>query len=127
MHFTSGGTDGPRFDSDGNGFGPDLGDNVWGSLPSAQSAQHVAEAFYAAGWRVRTSSWTEFGVENTYAELELRPSTPVRFRGTVVPERIEDLLSVLDELGLTFNIELRDEDGNELATYRSAGTNAAPS
>jgi hypothetical protein len=127
MHFTSGGTDGPRFDSAAGGLDPGLGDNIWGFLPSAQSARQVAEAFYAAGWRVRTSSWTEFEVENTYAELELRPGDPVHLRGLVVPERIEDLRSVLTALGLTYSIELSDGDGSELATYRSEGTDAAPS
>ena len=68
-----------------------------------------------------------FEVENTYAELELRPSTPVHFRGIVVPERIDDLLAVFEALGLPFSVELGDWDGGDLATYRSEGTSAAPS
>ncbi|HWG26318.1 hypothetical protein [Actinospica sp.] len=128
MPFTSGGTDGPCFDADANGLDPhlDLSDNVRGSLPSADSAQHVAEAFHAAGWRVRKSSWTEFEVENTYAQLELRPSRPVHFRGVIVPQRIDDLLAVFAALGLTFIVELDDWNGSDTATYRSEGTSGAP-
>jgi hypothetical protein len=69
---------------------------------------YVAEAFYAAGWRVRKSGWTEFEVGHTYAEIELRASMPVQFRGIIVPARIEDLLAVFAELGLAFNVELGD-------------------
>ncbi|MFI9163391.1 hypothetical protein [Kitasatospora aureofaciens] len=116
MQFTSGGTDGPRFDQDG--YDLDLGNNVYGFLPSAVSALDIAQAFYAAGWRVRKSSWTEFEVEHTYAELELFPETPVRFGGVVVPERIDDLLSAFSALGLSYTVELYDQDDNE-TIYRA--------
>ncbi|MFD5463081.1 hypothetical protein ACFWIQ_09680 [Kitasatospora sp. NPDC127059] len=116
MQFTSGGTDGPRFDQDG--YDLDLGNNVGGFLHSALSAPDVAQAFYAAGWRVRKSSWTEFEVEHAYAELELFPATPVRFRGVVVPERIDELLSAFTTLGLSYTVELEDQDGGE-TIYRS--------
>lgn len=116
MKFTSGGTEGPRFDQ--NGYGLDLGNNVCGFLLSAVSAPDAAHAFYAAGWRVRKSSWTEFEVEHTYAELELFSETPVRFRGVVVPGRIHELLSALSALGLSYTVELEDQDGDE-TVYRS--------
>nr|BFD95951.1 hypothetical protein KitaXyl93_73110 [Kitasatospora sp. Xyl93] len=116
MQFTSGGTHGPRFDEAGYDLG--LGNNVYGFLPSAASALDVAQAFHAAGWRVRMSSWTDFEVEHTYAELELFPERPVRFGGVVVPERIDDLLSAFAALGLSFTVELYDQDDNE-TIYRS--------
>jgi hypothetical protein len=115
MDFTSGGTDGPRFAADEYDLG--LGNNVGGSLPSVASAERAAHAFHAAGWRVRKSSWTEFEVEHTFAELELFPATPVRFRGVVVPERIDDLLSALAALGFSYLVELDDED-DELIVHR---------
>jgi hypothetical protein len=108
MQFTSGGSDGPRFDAEAHGLDPDLGNNVGGLLISAESAEHVAQALYGAGWRVRRSSWAEFEVENTYAELELYPSSGVRFRGIVAPERLDDLLSAFAALGLSCRVELDD-------------------
>jgi hypothetical protein len=80
-----------------------------------------------AGWRVRKSSWTEFEVENIYAELELRPTTPVHFSGIVVPERVDDLLAVFTTLGLEYSVELSDWRGDDLAVYRSGDTGANPS
>lgn len=116
MKFTSGGTDGPRFDQDG--YDLDLGDNVGGFLPTAVSAPDAAHAFYAAGWRVHKSSWTDFEVEHTYAQPELFPETPVRFRGVVVPERLHELLSTFSALGLSCTVEPEDPDGGE-TVYRS--------
>jgi hypothetical protein len=116
MKFTSDGTDGPRFDQDE--YGLDLGNNVGGFLPTAVSAPDAARAFYAAGWRVRKSSWTGFEVEHTYAQLELFTETPVRFRGVVVPERLHELLSTFSALGLSYIVELEGPDGGE-TVYRS--------
>ncbi|MFB7617335.1 hypothetical protein [Kitasatospora sp. NPDC056181] len=116
MDFTSGGTVGPRFDQAGYDLG--LGNNVYGFLPSAAGAPDVARAFRGAGWRVRRSGWTEYEVEHTYAQLELRPDTPLRFGGAVVPGRIGDLLSAFSALGLAHVVELYDEDGGE-TVYRS--------
>ncbi|MFE2724178.1 hypothetical protein [Kitasatospora sp. NPDC059327] len=116
MQFTSDGTEGPRFDQ--NGYDLDLGNNVYGFLPSAVSALDIAQSFFAAGWRVRRSSWTEFEVQHTCAELELFSEKPVRFGGVVVPERIDDLLSAFTALGLSYTVELYDQDGNE-TIYRA--------
>ncbi|MFI9329363.1 hypothetical protein ACIGZJ_17685 [Kitasatospora sp. NPDC052868] len=116
MQFTSGGTHGPRFDVDG--YDLRLGNNVYGFLPSAVSALRTAQAFHTAGWRVRMSNWTDYEVEHTYAELELCPDTPVRFAGVVVPAQVDDLLSAFAALGLSYTVELYDQDDN-VTIYRS--------
>lgn len=119
MEFTSGGTRGPRFDSGTCDRTADLGNNVYGSLPSAQNALHAAQGFHRAGWRVRKSGWTDFEVETTYAQLELTAHEPVLFSGIVVLERIEDLLSAFAAIGLRHRTELYDEDGELIAEYAS--------
>jgi hypothetical protein len=108
MQFTSGGTEGPRLDTAAAEL-LDLGNNVYGSFPSATSARQVAEAFYAAGWRVRTSSDTEYEVEHTFAELELLSLEPVTFAGFVDPARIDVLLAALTTLGLAFEVEFEND------------------
>ncbi|MER7582263.1 hypothetical protein [Kitasatospora sp. NPDC097691] len=118
MDFTSGGTDGPRLDAAAMAQ-LDLGNNVWGSLTGTTSAQSAAELFFRAGWRVRRSSWTEFQVENESAELELMPLEPVVFSGFVDPDRITDLLASLNGMGVSFNVEFEDLEGQE-HIYRSA-------
>jgi hypothetical protein len=120
VEFTSGGTDGPRFD--GDGYDLSLGNNVGGYLPSALDARQVAAACHAAGWRVRKSSWTEYEVEHTFAELEIFPETPVRFRGIVNPDRIDELLAAFATLGLLYVIELDGADGADVVIYRSSDT-----
>jgi hypothetical protein len=110
VEFTSGGTGGPRLDATALARA-DRGNNVWGSLTAAASAQRVAEVFHSAGWSVRRSSWTEFEVENAFAELELLPLDPVAFSGFVDPDRIAVLLAALEETGMPFTVEFEDDDG----------------
>lgn len=95
----------------------DLGNNVSGSLPSATSTHAVARAFGSSGWRIRKSSWTEYEVEHTFAELQLLPLEPVTFRGFVDPDRIEMLLDYLTTMGMSYLIELERPDGTE-RSYR---------
>lgn len=118
MDFSTSGTDGPAPDATA---APrvELADNVWGSLLSAVDAQRAAERFQAAGRRVRRSSWTEFEAESAFAELRLLPLEPVTFSGFVDPARIDALLSALEAMGLSFNVEFTDADGNE-HLHRSA-------
>lgn len=113
MRFTSGGTDGPRFDVEAYGLD---GNNVYGALLSARSASAAAEAFYGAGWRVRKSTSTDFEVEHTYAELELAAGDSVRFSGSVLPWRINDLLYAFGAIRLEYQLELYDQDGDLIAT-----------
>ncbi|MER7848096.1 hypothetical protein ABTZ03_29605 [Kitasatospora sp. NPDC096077] len=112
MDFTSGGTAGPRLDTAALAR-LHLGTNIWGSLPGAAGAQHAAELFHRAGWRVRRSSWTEFEVENAYAELELTPLQPVLVTGFVDPDRLTDLLAALRATGLSYRLEYEDPEGRE--------------
>ncbi|MFE9782250.1 hypothetical protein ACFYPA_29400 [Streptomyces sp. NPDC005775] len=79
----------------------------------------MAEMFYSAGWAVRRSSWTEFEVETSFAELELMPFNPVTFSGFVDPDRVAVLLAALKEMGLSFIVEFEDKNGQE-HVYRSA-------
>ncbi|MFG2696513.1 hypothetical protein [Kitasatospora sp. NPDC048407] len=119
MHFTSGGTGGQRLD-DAAMAQLDLGNNVRGFLPGAADTQGAAELFFRAGWRVRRSGWTEFGVEREFAELELTPGEPVLFSGYVDPERVAELLAALGETGLSFRLEFEDREGRE-HVHHSAG------
>ncbi|MFD5438283.1 hypothetical protein ACFWJ4_39760 [Kitasatospora sp. NPDC127067] len=118
MDFSSAGTDGPRLDAAALAR-IELADNVRGSLPSAADAGRAAARFRTAGWRVRRSGWTEFEVENAFAELELLPLEPVTFTGFVDPDRIDVLLAALAETGLSFEVEFTDADGRE-HLHRSA-------
>ncbi|MFJ9695665.1 hypothetical protein [Kitasatospora sp. NPDC101183] len=110
MDFTSDGTYGPRLDAAALAH-LDLGNNVWGSLAGTTDAHRVAGSFFGAGWRVRRSSWTEFEVENTFAELELCPGDPVHFSGFVDPDRLMHLLDALNGLRLSYSVEFEDRQG----------------
>jgi hypothetical protein len=117
VHITSGGTHVPRLDAAARA--KRLGNNVYGSLPSAASALDVASLFCAAGWSLRKSGGTTYEAEYTFAELEFVPLEPVTFAGFVDPARIKMLLDTLTALGLSFEVELYCPDGTE-QIYQSA-------
>ncbi|WP_034272195.1 hypothetical protein [Actinospica robiniae] len=119
MEFTSGGTDGPLFDFEACDID---GPNAYGSLLAVADALSVAQAFHEAGWRVRKSSWTDFQVQHTFAEIELRGGGegPVGFSGCVAPDRVDDLLAAFAALSPSYNLEIYDEVGDLVAAYSTA-------
>ena len=112
MEITSGGTPGPRLADEW----ADLDNNVYGSLRGAPAVRELAEAMAAAGWRARSSSWTQFEVEREWVRLELTERAPgdVLVGGVLDPSRLDDLGAALAGLGLRYSLELWDEEGSEL-------------
>ena len=125
MEFTSGGTDGPRFDFEACDID---GSNAYGSLLTVSDALSAARAFHEAGWRVRKSSWTDFQVEHTFAEIELRgeggDEDSVDFSGCVAPDRIDDLLAAFVAISPSYHLEIYDEFNDLVATYSTATAGA---
>lgn len=118
MEITSGGTAGPQFDWRRY----DLENNLYGSLPGTSDPRAVAEAFHRAGWRARKSAWDEYEIEQEWAELNLVPAGErVRFSGTVVPQNLQTLLTLLTDLGYAYTAEYYDQDGELIATYANPG------
>jgi hypothetical protein len=110
MEINSGGTPGPSLAEQWW-----IDNNVYGQLPGAPAPRQLAEAFAAAGWSARASSWTEFEVEHEWARIEFMPEPgTVLFAGVVDPARLDELIAEFTRLGLTCSLELWD-DGELIA------------
>ncbi|MFE1261088.1 hypothetical protein ACFW5X_11220 [Streptomyces albogriseolus] len=92
----------------------DLSNNVCGTLHGHRDAGPIAERFERLGWRTRSSSWHGYEVGTTWCEIELEPvdGQDVLLNGVVDPSRFDDLAALLDRFGLTYTLELYDEDDN---------------
>ncbi|MEV4560180.1 hypothetical protein AB0K51_24740 [Kitasatospora sp. NPDC049285] len=108
MTFSSGWTPGPSFDERA------LTVEIAGSVPTAANAEQVAEILFAAGWRVRKQSWTEFEAEHTYALLSVLPLDPVVFTGEIAISGITALVETFGRLGHRCTVELYDPDSGDL-------------
>ena len=94
MEFTSAGSGGPSLDE----AHWDLPDNFYAHLIHPIPVAHAAEAFHQVGWNVRKTSWREYEVSSTWAELTLSP--PGLIAGMVAPGHRERMLELFTELGL---------------------------
>ncbi|MFJ4059465.1 hypothetical protein [Streptomyces albogriseolus] len=100
-----------------------LSNNVCGVLHGHRDAAFMAERFERLGWRTRSSSWRGYEVGTTWCEVELEPidGQDVLLNGVVDPSRFDDLAALLDRFGLTYTLELYDEDVNLLRETRREG------
>jgi hypothetical protein len=108
MEINSSGASGPRI-AERLAY---LDNNVYGSLPGAPGVKQLAESFVGAGWRARSSSWSQYEVEQDWARLELsQPSLDEALvAGVVDPSRLDDLAALLAGMGLRYSLELWDEE-----------------
>ncbi|CAL9437815.1 hypothetical protein SUDANB126_02199 [Streptomyces sp. enrichment culture] len=99
----------------------EAGNNVNGILHGCRDASPVAERFVRAGWRSRSSSWHGYEVGTRWCEVELDPAEgpDVLLNGVVDPQRLDDLADLLRRLGLTYSLELYDEDGTPVREIRA--------
>lgn len=100
MEITSGGTEGPRLDSEL----ASRDTNVYGLVLGDHSPEELARIFARAGWRARKSSRDEYEVERTWAQLRFFPDGD----GAAVFAGIADLARLTDTftgLGLTVRID----------------------
>jgi hypothetical protein len=73
----------------------------------------VAERFVEAGWTSRSSSWEAYEVGTSWCRVELAPvdGPDILLNGVVDPDRLDDLAALLARFGLSFGLELYDEQG----------------
>jgi hypothetical protein len=119
MEITSGGTPGPRLADEW----ASRDNNVYGALPGAPPVEQLAQAFVAAGWRARKSSWSDFEVGREWVRIELQQRSPddVIFNGVIDPARVDELAAAFSQLGLRYSIELWDEDQTEIIRELESG------
>ncbi|EMF26423.1 hypothetical protein H114_24120 [Streptomyces gancidicus BKS 13-15] len=98
----------------------DLSTNVYGILHAHGDAAPMAERFERQGWSSRSSSWYGYEVGTTWCELDLDPadSPDVLLNGVMDPSRFTDLAALLDRFGLSYTLELYDEEGDLLRETR---------
>ncbi|MFJ8888047.1 hypothetical protein ACIRJR_32225 [Streptomyces sp. NPDC102402] len=111
---------------DGSRPGLDLraleaGNNVYATLRGPLRTAAVAERFALAGWTCRSSSWHGYDVGTGWCQAELDPfeQGETLLNGIVVPAELGTLASLLTEFGLSFTLELYDEEGVLLRELRS--------
>ncbi|WP_143642118.1 hypothetical protein [Streptomyces viridochromogenes] len=94
--------------------------NIVGILHGCRDASPIAERFVRASWRSRSSSWYGYEVGTSWCEVELDPvdGPDVLLNGVVAPHRFEDLTALLHRFGLTYTLELYEEDGTLIRESR---------
>ncbi|MGB9995288.1 hypothetical protein ACPMJQ_11955 [Streptomyces pseudogriseolus] len=97
-----------------------LSDNVCGILHGLGDAAPIAVRFERHGWSSRSSSWYGYEVGTTWCELELESADgpDVLLNGVMDPSRFTDLAALLDRFGLSYTLELYDEEGDLLRETR---------
>ncbi len=116
MEITSGGTGGPEPDPTLHAIGLD----VHATLSGAPSPEEMANAFVRSGWSARKAASDEYEVAHRWAELRLFVHDGVSmFSGTVLSDHVDDLLRVLDALGISHRGELYDRGGDLARTFGS--------
>lgn len=91
----------------------ELGNNVCGILRGCRDASFVVERFVRVGWRSRSSSWYGYQAGTSWCEFELDPveGSEILLNGVIDPGRLAELAGLLGRFGLTYSLELSDEDG----------------
>ncbi|MFI0999294.1 hypothetical protein ACIP10_23125 [Streptomyces galbus] len=90
----------------------EMGNNVCGTLYGHRNAALIAERFVRAGWRSSSSSWHGYEIGTSWCEVELDPADgqDVLLNGVIAPHRLDDLAGILERFGLTYVLELYDEE-----------------
>ncbi|MFI6288051.1 hypothetical protein ACIBCM_25450 [Streptomyces sp. NPDC051018] len=93
----------------------DADNNLRGVLRGCDTSA-VAECFAGAGWKSRRSSWTAYEVETAWCEAELDPvdEAGILLNGVIEPDKLDVLATLLSGFGLSFGLELYDENGGLL-------------
>ncbi|MCO4697998.1 hypothetical protein LRR80_04067 [Streptomyces sp. RO-S4] len=87
--------------------------SVCGILHGHRDGHSMAERLGCLGWRSRSSSWHGYEVGTDWCEFELEPDDQdVLLNGVVAPHRFDDLTALLTRFGVTYTLELYDENGN---------------
>ncbi|QDY75329.1 hypothetical protein [Streptomyces qinzhouensis] len=89
----------------------DAQNNLCGSV-RVRDAAVVAKRFVRAGWRSRSSSSHGYEVETSWCMVELDPlgKGGVLMNGVIDPGRLDLLATLLTRLGMSFTLELYDEN-----------------
>ncbi|MGA4963943.1 hypothetical protein [Streptomyces pseudogriseolus] len=98
----------------------DMSNNVCGILHGHGDAAPMAVRFERHGWSTSSSSWYGYKVGTTWCEVELEPADgpDVLMNGVMDPSRFTDLAALLDRFGLSYTLELYDEEGDLLRETR---------
>ncbi|GHG45143.1 hypothetical protein [Streptomyces hydrogenans] len=104
----------------------EINNNVCGGLAGAPSASWVAERFIGAGWSSQSgSSWASYEVETSWCRIEVDPTDgDTLLNGVVDPQRFEELAALLTRFGLSFGLELYDDDGRLLREIEARAPSA---
>ncbi|MFF1412902.1 hypothetical protein ACFVX6_24540 [Streptomyces sp. NPDC058289] len=103
--------------------GPDLApdwreaaNNVYGVLRGRFSTSAVAERFVLAGWKSRPASWDAYEVETSWCRVDLAPvdGSDTLLNGVADPDKFDALAMLLSRFGLSFDLELYDDEGGLL-------------
>jgi hypothetical protein len=90
--------------------------NFYASL-KIKSPEMVVSVFQDLSWTVRKSGWTEWEISNAWSELNLESSYDgVLLNGLVAfhPDNVASLNQLLDKIGVPYQYEFYDEQGQLL-------------
>ncbi|MFE7236472.1 hypothetical protein [Streptomyces sp. NPDC057596] len=92
----------------------DADNNLCGVLHGNLDTSAVAERFVRAGWRSRSSSWDTYEVETDWCRADLDPveGSDTLLSGVIDPGKLDALAVLLSRFGLSFGLELYDEQGS---------------
>ncbi|WP_105974747.1 hypothetical protein [Streptomyces geranii] len=100
--------------------GPDLApglretdNNLCGVLRGRLDVSAVAGHFVRAGWTSRSSSWDAYEVGTSWCRVDLDPAAgpDILLNGVIAPDRLDTLATLLSRFGLSFGLELYDDEG----------------
>ncbi|MGW5124595.1 hypothetical protein ACWEQ7_11185 [Streptomyces sp. NPDC004069] len=88
--------------------------NLCGVLRGNLDTSAVAERLVRAGWRSRSSSWETYEVETDWCRADLDPveGWGTLLSGVIDPGKLDALAVLLSRFGLSFGLELYDEQGS---------------
>ncbi|MFI8849225.1 hypothetical protein ACIGW3_03335 [Streptomyces sp. NPDC053499] len=103
-------------DDDGWGLTPNwraADNNLYGVLRGRLNASDVAEWFARTGWRTRASSSVAYEVETNWCQVDLVPveGPDILLHGVIDPVWFDTLAALLSGFGLSFGLELYDDEG----------------
>ena len=95
------------------------GTNVHGIIYSSLSKEEITKKFSTNGWMIWKASWYDWEITNDFADLILEGDKELLIHGPVSPDYFNTLAEKMKEIGLSFSLELYDENQNLITVIKN--------